>query len=69
MPDERSGSAVSLVCFDAAWCATDLGEYRDCRYTWIENRLWHAVDGGNPSQLEPQLRSYLRHCAPSEASA
>jgi hypothetical protein len=34
MPDERSGSVPTSVCFDAAWCATDLGEYRACRYTY-----------------------------------
>ncbi|MER5385862.1 hypothetical protein ABT040_37390 [Streptomyces sp. NPDC002688] len=34
MPAERSGSDVSSVGFDSAWCATDLGEYRACRYTY-----------------------------------
>ncbi|MCX4964229.1 hypothetical protein OHA98_05245 [Streptomyces sp. NBC_00654] len=31
---EQSGSALSSVDFDAAWCATDLGKYRACQYTY-----------------------------------
>lgn len=31
---EQSGSDLSSVDFDAAWCATDLGKYRACRYTY-----------------------------------
>ena len=34
MPGERSGSGPSSAGFSAAWCATDLGEYRACRYTY-----------------------------------
>ncbi|MEV6703136.1 hypothetical protein AB0M68_39500 [Streptomyces sp. NPDC051453] len=34
MPGERSGSELSSTGFDSAWCATDLGEYRPCRYTY-----------------------------------
>ncbi|MET7357093.1 hypothetical protein ABZS76_01470 [Streptomyces sp. NPDC005562] len=34
MSDERSGSIPSSAGFEAAWCATDLGEYRACRYTY-----------------------------------
>ncbi|MER7927214.1 hypothetical protein ABTY96_29330 [Streptomyces sp. NPDC096057] len=34
MPGDGSGSDVSSVGFEAAWCATDLGEYRPCRYTY-----------------------------------
>ncbi|MFD3466717.1 hypothetical protein ACFWWM_10195 [Streptomyces sp. NPDC058682] len=49
------------------WCAPSFEEF--AHRFWIENRLWHAVNGGNPSRLEPQLRSYLHHYAPSEAPA
>lgn len=31
---ERTAFDVSSVGFDAAWCATGLGEYRACRYTY-----------------------------------
>lgn len=34
MSGERSGSDLSSVGFDSAWCATDLGEYRTCRHTY-----------------------------------
>ncbi|MER5473051.1 hypothetical protein [Streptomyces sp. NPDC002685] len=34
MPGERSESDLTSVGFDSAWCATDLGEYRTCRYTY-----------------------------------
>jgi hypothetical protein len=34
VPGERSGSGPSPAGFSAAWCATDLGEYRACRYTY-----------------------------------
>ncbi|WP_329380566.1 hypothetical protein OG625_15185 [Streptomyces sp. NBC_01351] len=34
MPGERSGADLAPAGFDAAWCATDLGEYRVCRYTY-----------------------------------
>lgn len=33
---ERSASGIASVGFDAAWCATDLGKYRACRYTYEE---------------------------------
>ncbi|MET7520549.1 hypothetical protein ABZS88_46005 [Streptomyces sp. NPDC005480] len=31
---EQSGSVLGSAGFDAAWCATDLGKYRACRYTY-----------------------------------
>ncbi|MET7987485.1 hypothetical protein [Streptomyces sp. NPDC005281] len=34
MSGERSESDVSSAGFDSAWCATDLGDYRPCRYTY-----------------------------------
>jgi hypothetical protein len=34
MPSERSTSGPSSAGFSAAWCATDLGEYRGCRFTY-----------------------------------
>ncbi len=34
MPGGRLGPDVSSVGFDSAWCATDLGAYRPCRYTY-----------------------------------
>ncbi|MFE5561484.1 hypothetical protein [Streptomyces sp. NPDC056544] len=49
------------------WCAPSFEEF--AHRFWIENRLRHAVNGGDPSRLEPQLRSYLHHYAPSEAPA
>ncbi|WP_424569005.1 hypothetical protein [Streptomyces sp. CH-036] len=33
---EQSGSDLPSVDFDAAWCATGLGKYRACRYTYEE---------------------------------
>lgn len=43
MPDERSGSVLSSVGFDAAWCATDLGEYRACAVGAITEALTAVV--------------------------
>jgi hypothetical protein len=34
MPAERSASGPSSAGFSATWCATDLGGYRACRYTY-----------------------------------
>lgn len=34
MSGERSASGPSSAGFTAIWCATDLGEYRACRYTY-----------------------------------
>ncbi|MFJ8728650.1 hypothetical protein [Streptomyces bauhiniae] len=36
---EQSGSDLSSVDFDAAWCATDLGKYRACQYTYEDYSL------------------------------
>ncbi|MGW6466896.1 hypothetical protein [Streptomyces rubiginosohelvolus] len=36
---EQTGSDLSSVDFDAAWCATDLGKYRACRYTYEQYSL------------------------------
>ena len=44
------------------WCAPSFEEFA-YRF-WIENRLWRGVRGGDLSQLEPQLRDYLRYYAP-----
>ncbi|MFB6779423.1 hypothetical protein ACFCX0_18820 [Streptomyces sp. NPDC056352] len=49
------------------WCAPSFEEFA-YRF-WIENRLWHAVNGGDLSQLEPRLRDYLRHYTPPGISA
>jgi hypothetical protein len=38
VPGERSGSGLSSPDFSAAWCATDLGEYRACRHTYERYR-------------------------------
>ncbi|MEV7388329.1 hypothetical protein [Streptomyces sp. NPDC091215] len=43
------------------WCAPSFEEF--AHRFWIENRLWHALDGNDLSGLEPQLRDYLRHYA------
>lgn len=49
------------------WCAPSFEEF--AHRFWIENRLWHAVNGGDPSRLEPQLCDYLLHYTPPESSA
>ncbi|GHB28546.1 hypothetical protein GCM10010392_65830 [Streptomyces clavifer] len=36
---EQSGSDPSSVDFDTAWCATDLGKYRACQYTYEDYSL------------------------------
>lgn len=41
------------------WCAPSFEEF--AHRFWIENRLWHEVNGGDVARLEPQLRDYLRH--------
>lgn len=43
------------------WCASSFEEFA-YRF-WIENRLWHALNGNDLSGLEPQVRDYLRHYA------
>jgi hypothetical protein len=48
------------------WCAPSFEEF--AHRFWIENRLWYAVRGGAPAQLEPRLRDYLRHYSPSGVS-
>ncbi|WP_405616977.1 hypothetical protein [Streptomyces sp. NBC_01508] len=48
------------------WCAPSFEEFA-YRF-WIENRLWHATNGGGSPQLEPRLRDYLEHYAPPAAS-
>lgn len=70
----REGKATESDFDDAVeqtaailWCAPSFEEFA-YRF-WIENRLWRAVNGGDLSQLEPQLRDYLRHYAPPEVSA
>ncbi|MFF4393217.1 hypothetical protein ACFY0G_41870 [Streptomyces sp. NPDC001552] len=70
----RAGEETETDRYDATaqtaailWCAPSFEEF--AHRFWIVNRLWHAVNGSNPSRLEPQLRSYLHHYAPSEASA
>ena len=49
------------------WCAPSFEEF--AHRFWIENRLWHAVNGGDLSQLEPQLVTYLHHYTRPEISA
>lgn len=49
------------------WCAPSFEEF--AHRFWIENRLWYGVNGGDLSQLEPQLRGYLHHYTPPGASA
>ncbi|MCX5416142.1 hypothetical protein [Streptomyces sp. NBC_00059] len=49
------------------WCAPSFEEF--AHRFWIENRLWHGINGGDLSQLEPQLRGYLQHYTPPVASA
>ncbi|NXY97213.1 hypothetical protein HYE82_23120 [Streptomyces sp. BR123] len=44
------------------WCAPSFEEFA-CRF-WIENRLWYALNGNDPSGLEPRMREYLSHYAP-----
>jgi hypothetical protein len=44
------------------WCAPSFEEF--AQRFWIENRLWHALNGDDLSGLEPQVRNYLRHYAP-----
>ncbi|MGW2706555.1 hypothetical protein [Streptomyces sp. NPDC001340] len=44
------------------WCAPSFEEF--AHRFWIENRLWHALNGNDLSGLEPQMRDYLRHYAP-----
>jgi hypothetical protein len=44
------------------WCAASFEEF--AHRFWIENRLWHALNGDDLSGLEPQVRDYLRHYAP-----
>ncbi|MFJ2024979.1 hypothetical protein ACIODW_14415 [Streptomyces sp. NPDC087897] len=34
MPDERPEAAAPPARFDTSWCATDLGAYRPCRFTY-----------------------------------
>lgn len=43
------------------WCAPTFEEFA-YRF-WIENRLWLALNGDDPSGLEPQMRDYLNHYA------
>jgi hypothetical protein len=43
------------------WCAPSFEEF--AHRFWLENRLWHALHGPNPSALEPPLRDYLNHYA------
>ncbi|MFG1665186.1 hypothetical protein [Streptomyces sp. Y7] len=45
------------------WCAPSFEEFA-YRF-WIENRLWHALNGNDLSGLASQERDYLRHYAPS----
>jgi hypothetical protein len=61
LDDEEEQTAAIL------WCAPTFEEF--AHRFWIENRLWHAVNGGDMSHLEPQLRNYLHHYAPPEVSA
>ncbi|MGW1269072.1 hypothetical protein [Streptomyces sp. NPDC002491] len=44
------------------WCAPSFEEF--AHRFWIENRLWHALNGDDLSGLEPQVHDYLRHYAP-----
>lgn len=46
------------------WCAPSFEEFA-YRF-WVENRLWPAIHRGDLSQLEPELRDYLRHYAPGK---
>ncbi|MFF3639343.1 hypothetical protein [Streptomyces sp. NPDC002250] len=43
------------------WCAPSFEEF--AHRFWIENRLWHALNGDDLAGLEPQARDYLRHYA------
>lgn len=54
-PEEQRASII--------WCAPSFEEF--AHRFWIENRLWHALNGGDLSGLELPLRAYLRHYAPS----
>lgn len=47
---ERSGSALLPAGFGAAWCATDLGEYRACRYTY-ERYPYETLPPLDPSRF------------------
>lgn len=49
------------------WCAPSFEEF--AHRFWIENRLWSALNGGDLSSLEPQLRDYLDHYVPSGTRA
>ena len=49
------------------WCAPSFEEFA-YRF-WIENRLWHAINGGDLSGVAPRLLDYLRHYAPPEVPA
>ncbi|WP_333776168.1 hypothetical protein [Streptomyces sp. IBSBF 3136] len=49
------------------WCAPSFEEFA-YRF-WIENRLWHALNGSDLSGLEPQVRDYLRHYADGRAGS
>lgn len=44
------------------WCAPSFEEF--AHRFWIENRLWHALNGDGLSRLDPQARDYLSHYAP-----
>ncbi|MFJ9818565.1 hypothetical protein ACIRU3_25560 [Streptomyces sp. NPDC101151] len=61
-PDDKEEQWASIF-----WCAPSFEEF--AHRFWIENRLWCALNGGDLSELDPELRDYLRHYAEPEIPA
>lgn len=59
--DDAEGQRAAIL-----WCAPTFEEF--AHRFWTENRLWHAVNGGDLSRVEPQLQHYLDHYAAPESS-
>lgn len=61
----REAGAAELRA-EIRWCAPAFEEFA-YRF-WAENRIWHAVHGGGPAELDQPLRDYLDHYGPTAAS-
>ncbi|MGA8113665.1 MAG: hypothetical protein WCA46_08390 [Actinocatenispora sp.] len=52
---------------DICWCAPTFEQF--AYRVWVENTLWRAIHKNKLADLEPRLRAYLDHYAPSGTPA
>ncbi|MFD9158205.1 hypothetical protein [Streptomyces goshikiensis] len=63
---EGAASGAAELRAEIRWCAPSFEEFA-YRF-WAENRIWHAVHGSGPAELDRPLRDYLGHYGPIRTS-